>query len=144
MPAGFPTALPPSTIVRVGYVQSNFNADNCLVGGRTMDYGPFGFVERYERHWVMWNGGGQKFGFLNQPNAGAANFISFARALTPLLSDNGIDKLQEICKDHARVAQREVEDVWRRKLGLTTWQWNAGGEPVRPCCAGCLVLDDCS
>ena len=27
--------------VRVGFVQGNFNADNCLVGGRTMDYGPF-------------------------------------------------------------------------------------------------------
>ena len=25
--------------VRVGFAQGNFNADNCLVGGRTMDYG---------------------------------------------------------------------------------------------------------
>lgn len=25
--------------IRVGFVQGNFNADNCLVGGRTMDYG---------------------------------------------------------------------------------------------------------
>lgn len=30
--------------VRVGFVQGNFNSDNCLVGGRTMDYGPFGWV----------------------------------------------------------------------------------------------------
>ncbi len=28
--------------IRVGFCQGNFNADNCLVGGRTMDYGPFG------------------------------------------------------------------------------------------------------
>ena len=34
--------------VRVGFVQGNFNSDNCLVGGRTMDYGPFGFVQRFE------------------------------------------------------------------------------------------------
>lgn len=34
--------------VRVGYVQGNFNSDNCLVAGRTMDYGPFGFVEKYK------------------------------------------------------------------------------------------------
>ena len=34
--------------MRVGYAQGNFNADNCLVGGRTMDYGPFGFMERYD------------------------------------------------------------------------------------------------
>lgn len=33
--------------VRVGFVQGNFNADNCLVAGRTMDYGPFGFLDVY-------------------------------------------------------------------------------------------------
>ena len=32
--------------LRVGFCQGNFNADNCLVGGRTMDYGPFGFVDK--------------------------------------------------------------------------------------------------
>ena len=33
--------------VRVGFVQGNFNADNCLISGKTMDYGPFGWVEVY-------------------------------------------------------------------------------------------------
>ena len=32
--------------MRVGFCQGNFNADNCLVAGRTMDYGPFGFLYR--------------------------------------------------------------------------------------------------
>ena len=31
--------------IRVGFTQGNFNSDNCLIAGRTMDYGPFGFVE---------------------------------------------------------------------------------------------------
>ena len=31
--------------LRVGYVQGNMNSDNALIGGRTMDYGPFGFME---------------------------------------------------------------------------------------------------
>ena len=39
--------------VRVGYTQSNFNADNCLVSGTTVDYGPFGFIEEYSRGWGM-------------------------------------------------------------------------------------------
>lgn len=29
-------------MIRVGFVQGNFNSDNTLIGGRTMDYGPFG------------------------------------------------------------------------------------------------------
>lgn len=28
--------------MRVGYVQGNMNSDNTLLGGRTIDYGPFG------------------------------------------------------------------------------------------------------
>ena len=40
--------------VRVGYTQSNFNADNCLVNGATVDYGPFGFIEKYSPGWGMW------------------------------------------------------------------------------------------
>ena len=32
--------------LRVGFAQGNFNADNCLVGGRTMDYGPFGWIDQ--------------------------------------------------------------------------------------------------
>ena len=40
--------------LRVGFVQSNFNSDNCLAGGRTMDYGPFGFMGRFEPTFNMW------------------------------------------------------------------------------------------
>ena len=45
--------------LRVGFVQGNFNSDNCLVSGRTMDYGPFGFLEKYE---PLWNSERGKWG----------------------------------------------------------------------------------
>eukprot|EP01034_Spumella_vulgaris_P037358 gene37358-46095_t len=32
--------------MRVGYVQGNMNSDNCLLGGRTLDFGPYGWMER--------------------------------------------------------------------------------------------------
>ena len=32
--------------IRVGFAQGNFNADNCLVGGRTMDYGKYYYTYR--------------------------------------------------------------------------------------------------
>ena len=32
--------------LRVGFCQGNFNSDNCLVAGRTMDYGPFGWMDK--------------------------------------------------------------------------------------------------
>ena len=51
---------------RVGFCQGNFNSDNCLLAGRTLDYGPFGFMEAYDPRWCMWVGGGRHFAFNNQ------------------------------------------------------------------------------
>ena len=39
-----------------------------------MDYGPFGFIERYEPLFAKWTGSGEHYGFLNQPQAAIANF----------------------------------------------------------------------
>ena len=59
--------------LRVGFCQGNFNADNCLVGGRTMDYGPFGFIDCYDPLFAKWVGSGDHYTFMNQPNAILAN-----------------------------------------------------------------------
>ncbi|KAH8092341.1 hypothetical protein JL720_5310 [Aureococcus anophagefferens] len=53
--------------LRVGFCQGNFNADNCLVGGRTMDYGPFGFMDKYDPSFAKWVGSGDHFAFAAQP-----------------------------------------------------------------------------
>ena len=35
----------------------------------TMDYGPFGFMEKYDPYWNMWVGGGRSYSFSKQPDA---------------------------------------------------------------------------
>jgi len=47
--------------LRVGFCQGNFNADNCLVGARTMDYGPFGWMDAYDPLFAKWTGSGEIF-----------------------------------------------------------------------------------
>eukprot|EP00927_Polykrikos_kofoidii_P068567 TRINITY_DN6390_c1_g1_i1.p1 TRINITY_DN6390_c1_g1~~TRINITY_DN6390_c1_g1_i1.p1 ORF type:complete len:728 (+),score=98.54 TRINITY_DN6390_c1_g1_i1:30-2186(+) len=108
--------------IRVGFVQGNFNSDNCLVGGRTMDYGPFGFIERYEPLWNMWVGGDDKYGFLNQPNAMFKNFESLANALTPILDESMREEVTRIVEGFHDAASSALTEVWRRKLGLRTWE----------------------
>ena len=62
--------------LRVGYVQGNMNSDNCLLSGRTMDYGPFGFLERYEPVWSPFTSDMErKFGFERQPVAAQARHV---------------------------------------------------------------------
>eukprot|EP00929_Paragymnodinium_shiwhaense_P061704 TRINITY_DN30843_c0_g1_i1.p1 TRINITY_DN30843_c0_g1~~TRINITY_DN30843_c0_g1_i1.p1 ORF type:complete len:694 (-),score=107.48 TRINITY_DN30843_c0_g1_i1:163-2244(-) len=107
--------------LRVGYTQGNFNSDNCLVAGRTMDYGPFGFIEKYEPLWNMWVGGGEHFAFMNQPNAAQKNYETFMRSIEPLLDEAGIAEADRLVKEFGSVCRDACNDVWRRKLGLQSW-----------------------
>eukprot|EP00658_Telonema_sp_P-2_P029945 TRINITY_DN22702_c0_g1_i2.p1 TRINITY_DN22702_c0_g1~~TRINITY_DN22702_c0_g1_i2.p1 ORF type:complete len:593 (+),score=141.88 TRINITY_DN22702_c0_g1_i2:69-1781(+) len=108
--------------IRVGFAQGNFNSDNCLVAGRTMDYGPFGFVERYSPSFALWVGSGDHFGFLNQPKAGFANFRSLTSAVVEMLDHDGVMQANQILEEYLPAAQAAVKDVWRRKLGFTQWE----------------------
>lgn len=107
--------------LRVGYCQGNFNSDNCLIAGRTMDYGPFGFMEKYDPMWNMWVGGGEHFAFMNQPKAAHKNFTSFVRAVTPLLDTERAREAQAAVDGFGTVCKEACDDMWRQKLGLTVW-----------------------
>ncbi|CAA6802282.1 MAG: Selenoprotein O and cysteine-containing homologs [uncultured Sulfurovum sp.] len=106
--------------MRVGYCQGNFNSDNCAAGGYTLDFGPFGFMDKYDPKYQPWTGGGEHFSFFNQPNAGERNFYSFCMALKPLLAtdDNALKQLSQIHKDFPNVMKEEMQKMWASKLGL--------------------------
>jgi len=106
--------------IRVGYCQGNFNSDNCAVGGWTLDYGPFGFMEAYDPKFQMWIGGGEHFSFMNQPMAAAMNFKMFCTAVMPLLGQDAdaIQQLKEIAEAMPANTQREMERMWAEKMGL--------------------------
>ncbi len=129
----------------VGYVQGNMNSDNILLSGRTMDYGPFGFVERYDPLWSPFTSDAErKFGFERQPLAAQVNVMTLARALLPLLTDGplpadaraelelhqpAVDALQVVVQDEYPAAlERELGETRRAKLGLAAWDEPAAKE----------------
>jgi serine/tyrosine/threonine adenylyltransferase len=110
--------------IRVGFAQGNFNADNCLVGGKTMDYGPFGFLEEFNPLFAKWTGSGKHFGFLNQPSAGLANYQVLVESVVPVIvaardinedPDKTIEKFMLAAQD---TFQRKMDETFRCKLGL--------------------------
>ena len=104
--------------LRVGFCQGNFNSDNCLVGGRTMDYGPFGWMDVYDPMFAKWVGSGQHFAFLNQPDATLANYQTLAESLMPLLGDDAKKEVKEAVRDAADKIGAAVDAMWREKLGF--------------------------
>jgi uncharacterized protein YdiU (UPF0061 family) len=109
--------------LRVGYCQGNFNSDNCAGGGFTLDYGPFGFCERFDPYFQPWTGGGQHFSFFNQPVAAEANFHMFWTALRPLLlaHPESLEKFDRVREGFSAVMQQSLEKMWAAKLGLRTY-----------------------
>ena len=109
--------------IRVGYCQGNFNSDNCAVGGFTLDYGPFGFMELFNPEYQPWTGGGKHFSFFNQPRAAYENFKQFCSALQPLVEsdEKALQKLEEIQNDFSPIIQQEMEKMWASKLGLDSY-----------------------
>mmetsp|Transcript_34465 Transcript_34465/g.83126 ORF Transcript_34465/g.83126 Transcript_34465/m.83126 type:complete len:291 (-) Transcript_34465:347-1219(-) len=114
--------------VRVGFAQGNFNADNCLVGGKTMDYGPFGWLEEFTPLFAKWTGSGEHFGFLNQPAAGFANYQVLVESVAPLIaaareSKTGTEVTIDSVVNEFMVKAKEVfeaktDAILNLKLGL--------------------------
>jgi len=107
--------------IRVGYCQGNFNSDNTSLGGFTLDYGPFGFIDMYDPKYQPWTGGGVHFSFLNQTQAAMRNFSMLCTALLPLLAShqNALTELDTIRSGFAKEMQKQLEEMWTSKLGLT-------------------------
>ncbi|KAL3945059.1 MAG: hypothetical protein SGBAC_000850 [Bacillariaceae sp.] len=108
--------------VRVGFAQGNFNADNCLIGGITMDYGPFGWMEEYTPFFAKWTGSGKHYGFLNQPSAGFANYQVLVESVVLVIAalrKTAPDELvREFMTQAEKVFDDEINSVFRLKLGL--------------------------
>lgn len=109
--------------IRVGYCQGNFNSDNTAVGGFTLDYGPFGFIDMFDPKYQPWTGGGVHFSFLNQPQAAERNFHMFYSALRALVASNPdvAAQLDAIRQGFDKVMDEKMEKMWAAKLGLKTF-----------------------
>ncbi len=109
--------------IRVGYCQGNFNSDNTAIGGFTLDYGPFGFIDMFDPKYQPWTGGGTHFSFLNQPQAAERNFHMFYSALKPLVESNPdvAAQLDAIRQGFDKVMDEKMEKMWAVKLGLETF-----------------------
>ncbi len=107
--------------LRVGYCQGNYNSDNCAAGGFTLDYGPFGFCEKFDPGFQPWTGGGDHFSFFNQPIAAEANYHMFWTAVRPLLVEDteSLEFFDHVRHGFAEAMQKQLQRMWAAKLGLT-------------------------
>ena len=126
--------------LRVGYCQGNMNSDNAALGGVTLDYGPFAFMERFMPVYNPWVGGGMAYAFARQPQAAAINLSGLSQAFVELAESVGrvegrsdAEVRTDIERVRAAVSHGFVDsfhakqdEASRSKLGLKEWDEEAG------------------
>jgi uncharacterized protein YdiU (UPF0061 family) len=115
------------------------NSDNSAIGGYTLDYGPFGFMERFDPRYNSWVGGGIEYCWAAQPNAAARNLATLGdifgeivqrsakkEALDQAEADAAIQILRRGLKEHFVSRFEELHhEACRGKLGLLKWDAQA-------------------
>ncbi len=110
----------------VGWAHGVLNTDNMSILGITLDYGPFGFMERYDPTFICNHSDHQgRYSFQYQPDIGYWNIRALAQALSPLLGEQDI---QEAPKHYEQALIKKYAELMRGKLGFT--QNHAGDDKI--------------
>ncbi len=102
----------------VGFAHGVLNTDNMSIVGLTLDYGPYGFVEAYEPHFIgnhsdEWG----RYAFDRQPSIGLWNCSALAHALETLISEPEREKALTAFEP---AYERAYLELMRAKLGLAS------------------------
>jgi uncharacterized protein YdiU (UPF0061 family) len=103
---------------RVGFVHGVMNTDNMSIHGITIDYGPYGWLEDFNKNWTPNTTDNQhkRYAFGNQLQIALWNLYQLANALYPLINET--KGLEEILHSYENLYQNEYLDMMRSKLGL--------------------------
>lgn len=104
----------------VGFNHGVMNTDNMSIIGDTIDYGPFGFLDRYDPdHICNHSDTNGRYSFKNQPSVGLWNLNALATSLTSLI-DN--DALIRALKQYEPAFLDHFRNIMASKIGLEEYQ----------------------
>ena len=102
-----------------GFNHGVMNTDNMSIDGRTIDYGPFAFLDDYEANYVCNHTDVDgRYSFKNQPGIAHWNLSQLAKALSPII--NYEDALKVLDKEFGTTYEREYLKLMYQKMGLFT------------------------
>jgi hypothetical protein len=106
----------------VGFCHGVMNTDNMSILGLTLDYGPYGFMEAFESHWICNHSDETgRYAYDQQPGIGHWNCSRLLQATLPLLHEEPEKAIEIAYAILERYGQAFVAGNlarWRAKLGL--------------------------
>ncbi|XP_054633781.1 selenoprotein O1 isoform X2 [Dunckerocampus dactyliophorus] len=100
----------------VGFCHGVLNTDNMSILGLTLDYGPYGFMDRFDPEFICnASDNSGRYSYQAQPAICRWNLIKLAEALDPELPP---DRAKAIMEEYLDVYNYVYLDNMRKKLGL--------------------------
>jgi uncharacterized protein YdiU (UPF0061 family) len=106
----------------VGFAHGVMNTDNMSVLGLTIDYGPYGFMEAYDRGYICNHSDYYgRYAFDRQPDIAKFNLSCFAQTLLPLIGEvpqAAAEHALALLGEYDALFNHQYETLLRAKLGL--------------------------
>lgn len=101
----------------VGFNHGVMNTDNMSIDGRTIDYGPFAFLDDYEANYICNHTDiDGRYSFKNQPGIAHWNLAQLAKAISPIVN---YEASQQVLDDvFGATYEREYLKLMYEKIGL--------------------------
>jgi uncharacterized protein YdiU (UPF0061 family) len=105
---------------RVGFVHGVMNTDNMSILGLTIDFGPYGWLEVYDKSWTpnTTDKQNRRYRYGQQIGVGLWNLFQLANALYPLIEE--VEPLEAILEEYKANYAKKYPAMMRQKLGLMT------------------------
>ncbi|XP_068091766.1 protein adenylyltransferase SelO-like isoform X2 [Hyperolius riggenbachi] len=103
----------------VGFAHGVCNTDNFSLLSITIDYGPFGFMEKYDADYIPNTSDDEgRYRIGNQANVGMYNLNKLLLALNPLLDDRQKQLASAVLAGFPNLYYSRFTELFRSKLGL--------------------------
>ena len=100
----------------VGFNHGVMNTDNMSIGGFTIDYGPFAFLDDYDFDYICNHTDHEgRYSFANQPPVAYWNLSQLSIALSPIVN---YEKMQEALQTFSSVFEKTYLEIMYKKLGF--------------------------
>jgi len=103
---------------RIGFVHGVMNTDNMSVHGITIDYGPYGWLDNFDKNWTpnTTDAAQRRYRFGNQSQIALWNLVQLANAIYPLV--NNAEPLQQSLSRYSETFETGWQSMMAAKLGL--------------------------
>ncbi|KAJ9073619.1 hypothetical protein DSO57_1014396 [Entomophthora muscae] len=104
-----------------GFCHGVLNTDNMSILGLTLDYGPFGFLDKFDPTWTPnLSDTTSRYSYQAQPEIGAWNIVKLGEALSPLLAQEAgsLKSIHEAVEQYFDSYETEYHTLMSKKLGL--------------------------